>query len=161
MALTQFGGLRDNARALRHMLALGADANLRCSAYNMPNLYSVTPLSHLIVSLLMTGMADGMGLDVAAGARALLEAGADPDARVDVLNTVSPGAETPLGDYAGPPMGFTPVMLLANTSPTASPRALDVLRALIAKGADLGARNAGGATTRDMPMAAEAAAIIN
>jgi hypothetical protein len=142
-------------------LALGADANLRCTAYSVPNLYSVTPLTHLIVSLIMTGMADGMNIDVAAAAAALLDAGADINAAVEVAGQVSPGADPPVTPYVGPPMHFSPVMMLANTGPSTSGKGVELLKLLIERGADLNAKAGDGKSTREMPMSQEANAIIN
>jgi hypothetical protein len=159
--LAQFGGMQNNAKALRHMLKLGADANLRCTAYSVPNLFSVTPITHFIVSLVMTGMADGMYMDVAAAVEALLDGGADINARVNIAGQVSPGAEPPVTAHQGPEMGFTPVMMLANTAPSTSPKGVEILKLLLARGADLGAKAGDGKTTREMPMSQEAQQLIN
>jgi hypothetical protein len=150
-----------NAKVLRLMLKLGADPNLPCEAYSYPNVYHVTPLTHFIVTLIMTGMADGMYMDIASAAEALLDAGADINGRVNIKGQCNPGADPPLIPYTGPPMDFTAVMMLANTGPTTGGKGCELLRLLVARGADLNAKAGDGKATREMPMSGEATAILN
>jgi hypothetical protein len=58
-------------------------------------------------------------------------------------------------------MDFTAVMMLANTGPTTGGKGCELLRLLVARGADLNAKAGDGKATREMPMSGEATAILN
>ena len=172
LLLVMAGGLYAEAKGLRHMLALGADPNVRFdfySNYNLcPRLYSLTPLTYLVMQFVLGGMAEMMKLDAAAGARALLDAGADANAAAVMTHRVSVNSEPQVTPHDGPAFRQTAVMLLASQCrapdgsdrPVTGPCAAAMLKALVEKGADLGARAADDKTVRELAMSAEAAAIL-
>jgi hypothetical protein len=142
---------------LRHALtAHGADPNIRYDLYDYPHIYSITPL-HAVVKY-AARIADiwDMNIDAAAMARALLDAGADPDARCEIVASCdAPKAPVP---YDGPPYGATAAMMLAAPrgdvagGKATGPVSLAMLRELLQRGAAVDARDGGGRTLREQEL---------
>jgi hypothetical protein len=171
LALLPDVGVGADAKVLRRMLHHGADPTLRCTVFTDPykHLLSVTPLTHVIGRMvMMNNWADTKNIDIDSAARALLDAGADVNACVEIVNGVSINGDPVLTPYDGAPYHLTAVMLLATQlkdfsgcgPPSTLPRARDMLKVLLERGADLSIRNGEGKTVREMRMSREAEEII-
>jgi hypothetical protein len=168
--------LVDGARPLAHALSkasvgAAAAANLRFTTYDYPYIYSLTPLLYLAS---LTTMADAMLAltEVGAGARVLIEAGADVRAKKQIVckGGGSPHVQEP---YEGPAYDHTLLMLLAFTkdSYASATAGADVfklgtagqqlLNALLAGGADANERDGEGKLVRESPCAPEAKAALD
>ena len=134
--------LVDGARPLAHVLAQpGVDANARFDVYNYPFVYSYTPLLALAALATMADRA-GQAADMGAGVRALLAAGARPDAKADIVCNAGgyPNVQTP---YEGPRYGRTVLAVLTTTKSNSAEgvyvtgaSGISVLKALLAGGAE-------------------------
>jgi hypothetical protein len=131
---------------LRHVLRkYGADPNVRYDMYDFPNIYSITPLHAVVKYAAIIGDLWDFNVDAPGMARVLLEAGAEPDARCEILATCF--APKPAVPYTGPPHGVTAAMALAspNFSRT-GPLSLGVMELLFKHGARVDAKDGVGKT---------------
>ena len=141
---------------LRHALRqYGGDPNIRYEVYDFPSLYSFTPL-HAVVRY-MARVADGthaVRVDAAALARALLDAGAEPDARCEIVARYSSDEGAGRSPYTGPRFGATAAIMLAAPAPgagfedTTGPVSLAMLEELFRRGARLDVKAGNGKSIR-------------
>jgi hypothetical protein len=164
--------LVDDARPLTHALSkasagAAAAANIRFEIYDYPAIFSVTPLLQLAA---LATMADRMWQAAAAGAgvRALLAAGADIGAKqqISCMGGGSPHVQQP---YTGPPYDHTTLMVVSFTQSnmsqgtyTTGASGIDLLKALLAGGADANERDNEGVLIRESPrVSPEAKAVLD
>lgn len=152
----------DNCAGLKHMIsAYGADVNIRYEMYEYPHIYSVTPLHAAVKFCARDADAWGMEVDAATMARVLIEAGADPDARCEIVASLPGGTEQPAVAYKGPPFSATAAMMLAappaNIADKTGPVGLRMLEALLTGGASMDALDGRGKSIRQQELLTEQA----
>ena len=127
----------------RHVLRkYGADPNVR---YDFPYIYSITPLHAVVKYAALVADQWGFNVDAPGMARVLLEAGAQPDARCEIVASCS--APAPVEAYTGPPHGVTAAMMLAQANgDSTGPLSLDVMELLFKHGARVDAKDGVGKT---------------
>ncbi len=146
---------------LRHaLMSHGADPNIRYEIYDYPHIYSITPLHTVVKHAARVAdiWGDMMPVDATAMARALLEAGAEPDAACEIAacyDAEKPAAAAP---YDGPRYGASAAMMLAAPRKdvacggTTGPVCLAMLRELFKHGAKADAQDGEGMTLREQPL---------